>query len=46
LGPQRTGSFEGAGVKADLRDPQTYVSDVIAKIVDDWPAKRWDELIP
>ncbi len=27
-------------------DPQTYIADVIAKIADDWPAARWDELMP
>ena len=27
-------------------DPQTYIADVIAKIAADWPAARWDELMP
>jgi len=32
--------------KANGVDPQTYIADVIAKIADDWPASRWDELMP
>ena len=27
-------------------EPQTYIADVIAKIADNWPASRWDELMP
>jgi hypothetical protein len=27
-------------------EPQAYVADVIEKIADDWPASRWDELMP
>lgn len=27
-------------------EPQTYIADVIAKIANDWPAARWDELMP
>jgi len=27
-------------------EPQAYVADVIAKIAGDWPASRWDELMP
>jgi len=27
-------------------EPQAYIADVIAKIADDWPAARWDELMP
>ena len=27
-------------------EPQAYITDVIAKIADDWPASRWDELMP
>ena len=27
-------------------EPQAYIADVIAKIADDWPASRWDELLP
>ena len=27
-------------------DPQAYIADVIAKIADDWPATRWDDLMP
>jgi transposase len=27
-------------------EPQAYFADVIAKIVNDWPATRWDELMP
>jgi len=26
--------------------PQAYIADVIAKTADDWPASRWDELMP
>jgi transposase len=32
--------------KANGVDPQAYITDVIAKIADDWPASRWDELMP
>jgi hypothetical protein len=32
--------------KANHIDPQAYITDVIAKIGDDWPASRWDELMP
>jgi transposase len=27
-------------------NPQAYIADVIAKIAADWPASRWDELMP
>jgi transposase len=27
-------------------NPQPYIADVIAQIATDWPASRWDELIP
>ena len=27
-------------------EPQAYIADVIAKIAADWPAARWDELLP
>jgi transposase len=27
-------------------EPQTYIADVIAKIAADWPASRWDEIMP
>jgi transposase len=27
-------------------EPQAYITDVIAKIAGDWPASRWDELMP
>jgi len=26
--------------------PQAYIADVIEKIAGDWPAARWDELMP
>ncbi len=32
--------------KANGIDPQAYITDVIAKVADDWPASRWDELMP
>jgi len=32
--------------KANDVEPQTYIADVIAKIAADWPASRWDELMP
>jgi transposase len=32
--------------KANGVDPQAYVADVIGKIAADWPATRWDELMP
>jgi hypothetical protein len=27
-------------------EPQAYIADVIAQIANDWPAARWDELMP
>jgi hypothetical protein len=27
-------------------DPQAYIADVAEKIARDWPASRWDELMP
>ena len=27
-------------------EPQAYIADVIAKIADNWPASRWNELLP
>lgn len=27
-------------------EPQAYITDVIGKITADWPATRWDELLP
>lgn len=27
-------------------DPQAYIADVIHRIADNWPASRWDELMP
>ncbi len=32
--------------KANGVDPEAYIADVIARIADDWPASRWDELMP
>ena len=32
--------------KANGVDPQGYITDVIARVADDWPASRWDELMP
>jgi transposase len=32
--------------KANGVDPQAYIADVIARIADNWPASRWDELMP
>ena len=32
--------------KANGVDPQAYIADVTGKIAADWPAARWDELIP
>ena len=32
--------------KANGVDPQAYIADVIARVADDWPASRWDELMP
>lgn len=26
--------------------PQAYIADVIARIAGNWPATRWDELMP
>lgn len=27
-------------------EPQAYIADVIARIANDWPASRWDGLMP
>lgn len=27
-------------------EPEAYLADVMEKIADDWPASRWDELMP
>jgi transposase len=27
-------------------EPQAYIADVITKIANDWPAARWDDLMP
>jgi hypothetical protein len=27
-------------------EPQAYIADVIARIAADWPASRWNELMP
>lgn len=27
-------------------EPQAYIAHVIAKIAADWPANRWDQLMP
>ncbi|WP_346731940.1 transposase domain-containing protein [Sphingomonas sp. GC_Shp_2] len=32
--------------KANSVDPEAYIADVIAKVSDDGPASRWDELMP
>ena len=32
--------------KANGVDPQAYIADGIARVADDWPASRWDELMP
>lgn len=32
--------------KANGVDPQAYIADVTAKIAGNWPASRWDELMP
>jgi len=32
--------------KANGVDPQASIADVTGKIAADWPAARWDELIP
>ncbi len=32
--------------KANGIDPQAYITDVIGKVADDWPASRWGELMP
>jgi hypothetical protein len=34
-------------VQGGRQTPLTaYIADVIAKIADNWPAARWDELMP
>ena len=33
-------------LQGQLCRPQAYISDIIAKIADDWPASRWDDLMP
>ncbi|WP_294308623.1 IS66 family transposase [uncultured Sphingomonas sp.] len=49
----RAGGERGAAIytviqtcKANGVDPQAYIADVIAKVAGDWPASRWDELMP
>jgi len=49
----RTGGERAAAIytviqtcKANGVDPQVYIADVIAKVAGDWPASRWDELMP
>jgi|UniRef100_UPI002F917E3C hypothetical protein len=32
--------------KANGVDPHAYIADVIARVAGDWPASRWDELMP
>ncbi len=32
--------------KANGVDPDACITDVSGKIADDWPASRWDELMP
>lgn len=32
--------------KLNSIEPQAYITDVIAKIASDWPASRWNELMP
>lgn len=32
--------------KANGVDPQAYIADITARIAGDWPAARWDELMP
>ena len=32
--------------KLNSLEPQAYIADVIAKIAGNWPAARWDELMP
>lgn len=32
--------------KANGVEPQAYIADIIAKIAANWPASRWDELMP
>ena len=32
--------------KANGVDPQAYIADVTAKIAGNWPASRWNELMP
>ena len=32
--------------KANGVDPEAYIADVTDKIANDWPASRWDELMP
>ncbi len=49
----RTGGERAAAIytiiqmcKANGVDTQAYITDVIAKVADDWPASRWNELMP
>lgn len=32
--------------KANSVTSKAYIADAIVKIADDWPASRWDELMP
>jgi transposase len=49
----RTGGERAAAIytviqtcKANGVDPQAYIADLIARVAGDWPASRWDELLP
>jgi hypothetical protein len=38
--------INGTWYKANGVDAEPYMADVMARIQNDWPASRWDELMP
>ena len=47
-GSERAGAIYSVIETAKLNgiEPQAYIADVIEQIASDWPASRWDELMP
>ena len=46
LGTDEHGQKVERTARKEGLEPQAYIADVIAKIAGDWPAARWDELMP
>ena len=43
---RRCDLFRHRNPKMNGLEQQAYITDIIAKIAADWPAARWDELLP